>query len=295
VSKNNDKSIYIITIIIIALGIITSAIGLLYTTGGKPFDFINQYGDAVKIYGDGLYKNDSYFRAPIFRGTDLTIICVAIPMLITALIFDIKKKTIKNRMFLVSAISVFTYYSTSIAFGVTYNVLHLIYIALFSASLFGLIMGIISLDTKKIADGMGSSLSYKGIYIFLTLTGVSLIVAWLPDIIGSLVSKRSLSLIEVYTTEITYILDMGIIAPTALISLSLLKRRQGLGYILLGMLLTICMVIGIMLPVQTVFQLMVGIEIPVPALITKVGSFVILALFALYFNLKLLKNTGGLL
>jgi hypothetical protein len=294
-SKSNDKTLHIITTIIIVLGLITSGVGLLYTTGGKPFDFVNQYGDIVKIYGDGLYKNDSYFKAPIFRGTDLTIICVGIPMLIAALVLDMKKKALRNRMFLVSAISLFTYYSASIAFGVVYNVLHLVYIALFSASFFGLIIGIISLDTKKIVEGIGNRLPYRGIYIFLVLTGVALIVAWLPDITSSLASKRSLSMIEVYTTEITYVLDMGILTPVAFISLYLLKKQQGFGYILLGMLLTICMVVGIMLPIQTAFQLAAGIEMTVPVIVTKVGSFVVLAFFALYFSFKLFKNTGGLL
>lgn len=68
-SKNNDKSLHTVTFLIIVLGIITSAIGLLYTTGGKTFNFVNQYGDTVKIYGNGVYAHDSYLMAPIFRGT----------------------------------------------------------------------------------------------------------------------------------------------------------------------------------------------------------------------------------
>lgn len=39
---------------------------------------------------------------------------------------------------------------------------------------------------------MGDALPYKGVSIFLALTGVALIVAWLPDIINSLVSGRPL-------------------------------------------------------------------------------------------------------
>ena len=189
-----------------------------------------------------------------------------------------------------SVISVFTYYSASIAFGVTYNILHLAYIALFSASLFGLIIAMDSLNKKQLEESIGDALPYKGIYIFLSLTGIALIVAWLPDIINSLFAGRSLELIEVYTTSITYVLDMGVIAPTAFICLYQLKKRRGIGYVLLAMLLTVCSIIGIMLPIQTAFQLSAGIEIPLAAIVTKVASFVILALFALYFNIKLFKN-----
>lgn len=289
-SKNRDKSLHLVTLLIIVFSIITSAIGLLYTTGGETYDFVNQYGDIVKIYGDGLYAHDSYFMAPIFRGTDFTILFIAIPILISALILDIKRKGLKNRIFLMSVISLFTYYSASIAFGVTYNILHLIYIALFSSSFFGLIIAINTLDKEQVKNSIGDKLPIKGIYVFLLLTGISLIVAWLPDIIKSLVLGRSLELIEIYTIQITYVLDMGIIAPTALISLFELKKRSSIGYILIPLLLTVCTVVGIMIPIQTAFQIRGGLSLPIGAIVTKMATFIVLALFALYLNIKFYRN-----
>ena len=66
---------------------------------------------------------------------------------------------------------------------------------------------------------------YDGYYLYnrRTLTGIALIVAWLPDIVNSLFAGRSLELIEVYTTSVTYVLDMGVIAPAALI---LIKSKE---------------------------------------------------------------------
>lgn len=288
--RNRDKILHVVTLFIIVLSIITSAIGVFYKTGGQIYDFVNQYGDKVKIYGDGLYAHDSYFAAPIFQGTDFTILFVAVPILIVALILDIKRRALKNRIFLISVISLFTYYSVCIAFGVTYNKLHLAYIALFSSSIFGLIIAISSIDQELVQGSMGNKLPYKGIYVFLILTGICLIVAWLPDIIKSLVLGRSLELIEIYTTQVTYVLDMGIISPTALICLFQLKKRSGLGYLLLALLLTVCTIVGIMLPIQTVFQVNAGISLPIEAAITKIATFVVLAFFALYFNIKFYRN-----
>ena len=94
-----NKAFHILTVIIILLAIVTSALGLFYKTDGKSFNFINQYGDTVRIYGDGLYKNDSYFMAPIHRGTDFTILFFAIPLLIFALITDWKNNTVKTISF----------------------------------------------------------------------------------------------------------------------------------------------------------------------------------------------------
>ncbi|MHB8127711.1 MAG: hypothetical protein ACYDEX_01745 [Mobilitalea sp.] len=287
--QKQKKSLYILTGLIIFLGIIVTLTGLLYTNSGVAYDFINQYGDIVKIYGNGLYAKDSILMASGCRGSDFTIIVMAIPMLIVALVMDLKKKTIKTRLFLISVISVFTYYSASIAFGVTYNILHMIYIAFFSVSLFGLIIAIGSLDRDALKKSVTGALPYKGFNIFLGFSGVALIAAWIPDILVSLAAGRSLALIEIYTTSVTNIIDMGIIGPIALIGIYQLKKRSGMAYILLGMLFTVCIVMGVMLPMQSVFQITAGIEVPVPVLITKVASFVILALFALYFDIRLFR------
>jgi len=67
-NKSNDKSLYILTIIIIALGILVSAVGLFYTTGGQSFNMVNQFGDTVKIYGDGLYG--IYFNIKFFKSME---------------------------------------------------------------------------------------------------------------------------------------------------------------------------------------------------------------------------------
>lgn len=289
-SINKDRSLHLVTLLIIVFSLITSLTGLLYSTGGKAYNFVNQYGDTVKIYGDGLYAHDSYFAAPIFRGTDFTIAFIAVPVLIIALILDIKRKGLKSRIFLMSVISLFAYYSASIALGVTYNILHLVYIALFSSSTFGLIIAISTIDKEQVENSRGDKLPYKGMYVFLALTGIFLIVAWLPDIIKSLVLGRSLELIEVYTTQITYVLDMGIIAPTALICLNQLRKRRGLGYILLPLLLTICTFVGIMTPFQTVFQLKSEITLPIEAIVTKVAIFIVLAFFSLYLEIRYFRN-----
>ena len=137
-----NKIFQILSVFIILLAIISSSLGLFYKTDGQSFDFINQYGGIVKIYGNGIYKNDSYFMASIFKGTDCTILFLAVPLLIIALILNIKNDTVKTKLLLTAIIALFVYYSASISFGVVYNVLHLIYIALFSCAIFALIIGL---------------------------------------------------------------------------------------------------------------------------------------------------------
>lgn len=274
---------------IILLLIITLA-GVFSFSTTHSYDITNQYGDIVKIYGYGIYAHDSYFKAPIFIGSDMTMLLVVIPMLITAYVLNKRKETIKTRLFLASVMGLILYYSASIAFGVTYNSMHLLYIVLFSVAFYSFIMLVRNIDKNTLQNSLTIHLPTSGITAFLLVSGIALCVAWLPDIISSLLSGKSLALIEVYTTEITYIIDMGIISPLMFICIYLLRKKDGLGLIILSVVLTVCVIIGIMLPVQTLFHTMAGIRIPTVQLIIKIGSFVMLAGFALYFLIKLYKG-----
>ncbi len=286
----NNKVLHILSISIVCLSIITTGMGLFFNTEGAPFIFINQYGDSVKIYGQGIYKNDSFTMAPVLRGTDCAILFIAVPLLILALIYDWKNQKIKSRLVLLSMLSVFLYYSSSLAFGVTYNPIFLVYIALFSTNLFAMIVALTSLNMHSVAASIKTDLPYKWFYGFLIFIGLALFGAWLPEIIQSWVNHRSLAMIEIYTTAPTYILDMGIISPVAMISFFALRRRNGLGFVLLEMLFTVCIVIGAILPFQSVFQIQAGIELPIPLLITKVGTFCLLAVLAIPLEYRLVRS-----
>lgn len=58
-----EKKKDILSIIVIALLIIISATGVLSLDFTKSYEVMNQYGDTVKMYGNGIYARDSYFAA----------------------------------------------------------------------------------------------------------------------------------------------------------------------------------------------------------------------------------------
>jgi hypothetical protein len=226
--------------------------------------------------------------AQIFKGTDCMVLFLAIPLLVIALIMDIKDNILKTKLFLTGIIVFFLYYSVSYSIGAIYNVLHLLYIVLFSCSLFALIIGYGLLKNYSIK--ISGKIYTNGLKIFLVFCGLSLFVAWLPDIVVSLINKKSLELIEIYTTQITYVLDMAIISPMIFICLYNLSKKNNVGYILLGIILNMLVMTGVMVIFQTIIPAKAGIELPVGAIITKVGIFVVLAIIAIYYEIKLFKN-----
>ena len=263
---------------------ITSITGILSLNFSYAREFVNQYGHNVKLYNYGIYASDSFFKAPISIGTDFCILFVAIPMFLYLYTKYVKNGDALSELKLISMYAVVFYYAASIAFGVTYNRLFLVYVMLFSASLFGMFWHITKLEWKHSVE------LTNGLKVFLILSGIALIVAWLPDIIPTLFTGDTLPLIGVYTTEITYVLDMGIISPLCFACLFLLAKKKPLGTVLLAVLLRACIIVGVMMIPQTVCQIASGIEIAAPVLITKSLSFVLLGGFAIYFNHKMCKE-----
>ncbi len=286
--KRKPLMIHWIYAIILVLTLVVALTGLYSTNAGFPYDYVNQYGTTVRIYGDGLYANDSFFKAPIFRASDATMLFLVVPLFLLFLIRNIAKQDKLSRSLLLGSVSMVLYYSSSLAFGAIYNDLHLAYIALFALSLFTTIV----LLSQENHDYSGITLPYKAIYAFLTISGIALIVAWLPDILSAMLKRTSLAHIENYTTEITYVLDMGIIAPACFITMRLLQKRESLGYELLTMILFVCSAMGIMVCVQTIFQTAAGIVLPIEAIITKMAIFVALAAFSITLLGILLRRTA---
>lgn len=276
--KRNKDILAVITILCMC---ITSITGIFSMNFEHAHDFVNQYGHTVKIFGYGIYANDSYFKAPISIGTDFCILFVLVPLFLYTYVQYRKKGDVISEIKLISVYAVAFYYGASIAFGVTYNQIFLVYVVLFTCSLFGMFVHI-----KRVRIQQKITVT-RGLSVFLIVAGIALIVAWMPDIISSLITGETLPLIGVYTTEITYVLDMGIISPLCFVCLYLLKKKEGLGVVLLSILLKLCIIVGIMVIPQTVCQVLSGLEMELPVLATKVLSFVALGGFALYFNKKM--------
>ncbi len=288
--NKKNRALIILNIVTILLVLVVTITGIFSFDPGQSYYAMNQYGESIRIWGSGIYSHDSFFKAPIHIGTDITILFVVVPLTLYSFTKFRKEQSVERYIQNFGYISLLLYYSACLAFGVTYNRLHLVYILLFSTCLFSVNILLAFFYKTENEENRGvNSFFTKGMKVFLILSGFSLFVAWLPDIIPTLIKGSPLALIEVYTTEPTYVLDMGIISPLMFITYYLCKKEKFIGYVLFRMILIVCLIIGIILPVQTVFQILAGIELPIPTLITKVFIFIVLASFALYFDRELRK------
>lgn len=294
-NMKTDKSTRLAAVLMgcaIALLAVVTVCGVCSFSTAQTSEIVNQYGDTVKIWGAGVYAHDSFFKATTFIGSDATILIFILPLAIYDLVKMIREQTAERYIRSFGVLCLLLYYAASVAFGVTYNCLHLVYIALVGLCFYGAGLLFVKLHGAGARQEAGCEYPVsKGMQVFLLAAGVALFVAWLPDIASSMIRGTSLELIEVYTTEITYVLDMGIISPLMIVTFCLIRRRSFIGYVLFRMILQVCIGVGIMLPIQSLVQVLAGMSIPIPALITKVLVFVMLAAAAGLFEHRLRRET----
>ena len=283
-----EKKIIILSILIILFSITTSSVGLFFNDGGVAFYVENVVGDTVKIFGNGLYAHDSYFKAPIYKGTDAIILFLIIPLFIIT-VFLHSKDLIAMRLLHLGLVVVLLYYSISLAMGAAYNILFLVYILLFSACLFAVIIGICNLAYSRITEDAIRAMPNKSIAAFLFVAGLSVFV-WFIEIIEALLTGSPPSLLGISTTEPTFVLDIGIIAPVAFYSAWLVYKRKPFGYILAIMLLTLNSAIGLIVISQSAFQYYYGVMVSLQELIAYVAVFVVMSSIAFVLNYIILKN-----
>jgi hypothetical protein len=273
-----SNTLTVLTLLVAIFAIAYTSIGLFSKGGPGPRQFTTLHAQTVEIYGRGIYRNDTSLRATTFRGTDAVTLFICVPALLMALLWY-RRGSLRGGLLLTSMLAYFLYNSTSLAFAAAYNDILLIYIASLSLSFFALVTSFQFMDLNTLQERTSPRLPRIWIAVFLFIAGVSLLV-WLMDIVGSLLSHSMPVTVGPYTTEVTYILDLGILLPTIYLAGILVLRRNPWGTLLASILITVNVTIGLVVASQSIVQALDGIILTSAQYAAYVAPFVILSLIA---------------
>lgn len=275
---NQNKIVMGLSLMAVWLVWFCAGMGLFYSNGGSPRWVESIYGETIQLWGNGIYANDSTFKATIAKGSDLVVLLVSFLLLLTTIKRNTGEKTkLLHGGFLASIL----YYSATTAFGVAYSKMFLAYVLLFSVSLFAFLLSL--MDLNKTIRPVKADRNYTGTAIFTMLGGCTTLV-WLMSILPTVLANAPLDIIGIYTTEPTFIIDMGINFPVCILGGVLLLKKRPLGYILPPMMLTFLTVIAVVVVGQSAVQLQYGIVLSLQQIIGYVASFVVFGLVAAMVN-----------
>lgn len=286
--KQNSALNWLVPLIVV-LGIITAGVGLFSQGGDGAFPFTTVYGDTVEIYGQGVYRHDSSFVAALFKGTDAVTLFAGIPLLLRGY-WLYRRGSLRGGIFLIGMLLYFLYLGVTYTFSAIFNSLFLVYTALFSASLFAVILALTSFDTQNLASKVTSGMPRRGIAIFMFVAGLGTLMLWLSELIGPLMTGQAPANLGPYTTMFTHGFDSAVITPACVITGVYLLKRKPLGYLLAAPLLILCTLIGVVVIGQTISQTLAGFVFPIGVYIGMIGSWVVMGAFSVGLAIRFFRN-----
>ncbi|HSL43467.1 MAG TPA: hypothetical protein VK897_08545 [Anaerolineales bacterium] len=284
-----QPSLYWLVPLIVVLALFSAGIGLFYPNVGNSFSFTTVRGEIVQIWGQGWYRYDTPIGALSFQAADLITLFLAIPVLIISFVLY-RQGSLRGGLLLTGALAYFLYNYISQGFGATYNNLFLVYTLLFSASLFGLILALASFDVQTFPEHFATTLPTRGIGVFLVVSGVILSLIWIVlSIVPALLENKAPLEAYYYTTFMTGILDIGVVAPALLVAGLLILRRTPLGYLLASTMLIFTSILGPNLTAGGIMQVLANV-ITIGQAMAFTVPFVILALVAIGLTVRLFRS-----
>lgn len=281
--------VFWLSLLTLVLAAIAAGAGLFWTGGPGPFPFTTLRGETAQIYGQGLYHYDTVFAAAGYKGVDATLLAFGLPALIVcALLY--RRGSLRGGLLLTGVFAYFLYAYISYAFGAAFNPLFLVYVALYSASFFALVLTLTSIDLRTLPPQVLAGLPRLGPGLFMLAGGLITSVVWLSPLVSAMLQGRPPDLLNSYTTKVTDALDLGLITPATLIAGLLILRRDPLGYRLAFPLLGIILLLVPQIILGTILQLAAGVAFSPGAIIGPISGFLVLGLLAIWVTVVILRR-----
>lgn len=196
------------------------------------------------IFSKDLYQDSEFIKTAWF-GNDIITLSIAIPLLLVALAFA-RKGSQRAQLVWMGLLGYMVYNYAFYLFGAVFNAFFLLYILLFSMSVYALAIGLFNLDVAGISQRFSSKTPVKALGIYLLLVSLPLGIFELSQCMRSIISGETPQI-----PSLIFALDLSVVVPTTALAAILLWRHQAWGYILGAMMLIKAFTYGMVLSFST--------------------------------------------
>lgn len=261
-----------------------AALAGLWPGEGAPYTLTNFRGEDVTINARGLYYWDTVISAAQMQANDLVMLILGLPLLAVSFWLS-RRGSLRGRLLLTGTLGFILYTYITMCFGTAYNKLFLVYVALFSLSLFAFIMSMMSFNLETLPAQFSEKLPRRGIAALLFFAAVFLTLAWLGRIAPTILEDQ-IPALENTTSMFIQVMDLGVIVPLCVLSGVLLLRRSAWGYLLSSVALLKFLTMGTAVSLMGLNMARVGAPVSAVELVV----FPAITLVNLVMVVQLLKN-----
>ena len=274
--------------VICVLAAVAASAGIL--ARARPTGFLTARGEAVELFGDGIYRFDSLLAGAGNRGTDWITLLVVIPVLVAA-VLGYRTASLRWGLIITGLFGSLLYVYATMAVGTALNSFFLVYVVLFAACLWALVLTMRDVDLPAIELRI-DRLPRRGPAALMITSGVATALIWVAPVLQAQLSGGTPAGLGVYATSVTTALDMAVITPAACIAGLLILRGSAFGYLLAFPLLVLEALLAPMIIAQTISQRSAGVTLTAAEIAGPVSGFLLLSLVAIWMVVRLLGALG---
>jgi hypothetical protein len=215
-SENLQKTFLILSIIAAGLALVASAGGLFL---------------------DSLYR-DNAFLVAAWKGNDLITLAVGLPLLIISIYLTLRGSR-RAKLIWLGMMDFLFYNYAFYLFATAFNAFFLIYVAIFTLSIFALIYGGVSLNPGAIRAQFRERTPVKWIAGYMAFVALGLTAVYLMQISGFLFQGQIPEIIlkSEHPTHVVPALDLSLVVPWLGVGAVWLWKRRPWGYIVSAIML----------------------------------------------------------
>ena len=268
--------IFVLTLVAVLAG--------LWPGTGMPYPLTNFRGEQVTINASGLYYWDTLSSAAQMQANDLVTLVLGLPLLVISFWLALRG-SLRGKLLLSGTLGFILYTYITMCFGATYNQFFLVYVAIFSLSLFAFILSMMSFDLKTLPARFSEKLPRGWIAGLLFFAAAFLSLAWLGRIAATF-APHAVPALENTTSMFIQVMDLGVIVPFCILAGVLLLRRRSWGYLLASVGMFKFLTLGVAVTTMGVNMARHGVVVSAVELVV----FPLIALLNIIMVVILLKN-----
>ena len=263
---------------------LVAALAGVWPAEGTPYPLTTFRGEEVTINARGLYTWDTVSMAAQMQANDLVTLILGLPLLAVSFWLT-RRGALRGQLLLAGTLGFILYTYITMTFGAHYNALFLVYVALFSLSLFAFVLVMMSFDLETLPAHFSAKLPRGWIAGLLFFAAAFLTLAWLGRVAATF-APGAVPALENTTSLFIQALDLGLIVPVCILAGILLLRRHAWGYLLASVGLTKFLTLGIAVSLMGLNMARVG----VPISLVELVIFPTMALAGVVMTAVLLKH-----
>lgn len=202
--------------------------------------FLSAIASFGGVFLNGLYRDNELVKA-VWLGNDIVTLFIVLPIMIGALIVSFRN-SVKAQFIWMGTLWYMIYNYNFYMYGAAFNKFFLLYVFIFTLSVFALILAIMKTDIQTLAKRIKLKTSVKWVSGFMLFFAIFIGSLWIAQSLNYVFTNEvPLGIIQTgHPTGVVFAIDLSFLVSPLIVGAILLWKRKVWGFLISIIILTKC-------------------------------------------------------